>query len=143
MRITKHEFGVGQFVRTILLGSAAIALAGTAATTTSAATTTTAATATTSVAAGSDKFPRLGMYSIAGPQTYGSTFQSYAAKFHVVIINGGYENWEKNRGYSKEKVISSIKGQSSVSTRVFQYVDLNEVANSSNTGLNQFPTWYN
>ena len=142
MRITKHEFGVGQFVRTILLGSAAIALACTA-TITSAATTATAATATSSAATGSDKFPRLGMYSIAGPQTYGSAFQSYAAKFHVVIINGGYESWEKNRGYSKEKVISSIKGQSSVSTRVFQYVDLNELGNSSNTGLNQFPTWYN
>jgi len=142
MRITKPEFGVGQFVRAILLGTAAIALAGTA-TISSAATTTTAATATTSVAANSDKFPRLGMYSIGGPQTYGSSFQAYAAKFHVVIINGGYEGWEKNRGYSKETVISGIKGQSTLSTRVFQYVDLNELANSSNTGLNQFPTWYN
>jgi hypothetical protein len=130
MTSTKHGFGLGQLVRSILLGGAALAIG---------ATVTEAAAATVN----NDKFPRLGMYTIAGPQRYDSSFWSYAAKFHVVIINGSYETWQRNRGYSKESVIQGIKGQSRVGTRVFQYVDINELGNASNVGLNQFPTWYN
>src|SRR5579863_4535109 len=95
MQLINRGFGPGHRVRSVLLGSAAIALAGLAA----AATTTTTATTT------SDKFPRLGMISTGGPQKYASAFQTYAAKFNVVIINGGYEGWQKGAGYSKEQVI--------------------------------------
>ena len=52
------------------------------------------AAATASVAANNDKYPRLAIISTAGPQKYASSFQTYAAKFHVVIINGAYEGWQ-------------------------------------------------
>ena len=89
----------------------------------------TAPTPTTPI--GSDSFPRLGLLSTGGPQLYASSFRTYAAKFHMVVIGGNWEGWEKGAGYSKETVISGIKGQSVVSTRVFQYVDLNELFNST------------
>ncbi len=90
-----------------------------------------------------DNFPRLGIISTAGAQSYASSFQTFAAKFQVVIIGGNYEGWEQGAGYSKETVISGIKSQSAVNTRVFQYIDLNELYNSSNAADNWFPTWYN
>ena len=103
-------------------------------------TTTTTPPPTTS---GSDNFPRLGLLSTAGPQTYASSFQAFAAKVHMVILAGAWEGWQTGVGYSKEQVISSIKSQSHVNTRVFQYVVLNEVYNSSYTSSNGLPTWYN
>ncbi len=146
MEITKQGFGSGHLAGIALLGSAALSLAGPSAAaiaSTAAATANTPAPATTSIVATGDKFPRLGLLSTGGPQKYASSFQAYAAKFHVVIIGGGWEGWQRSAGYSKENVISGIKSQSFVSTRVFQYVDLNELYNSSNASSNPFPTWYN
>jgi hypothetical protein len=80
---------------------------------------------------GSDSFPRLGLLSTGGPQLYASSFRTYAAKFHMVVIGGNFEGWEKGAGYSKETVISGIKAQSVLSTRVFQYVNLNELFNAT------------
>lgn len=80
---------------------------------------------------GGDRFPRLGLLSTGGPQQYASSFRTYAAKFHMVVIGGNWEGWEKGTGFSKETVISGIKAQSVVSTRVFQYVNLNELFNST------------
>ena len=80
---------------------------------------------------GGDRFPRLGLLSTGGPQQYASSFRTYAAKFHMVVIGGNWEGWEKGVGFSKETVISGIKAQSVVSTRVFQYVNLNELFNST------------
>jgi hypothetical protein len=122
MSVTKRDFRVGHLARGVLLGSMAVALAG------------------PSVA--SDEFPRLGMISTGGPQKYASSFQTYAAKFNVVIIGGGWEGWQQGVGYSKETVISNIKSQSHVNTRVFQYVALNSLYNSSYASYNAFPTWY-
>jgi hypothetical protein len=68
MSTTKQRVGSGHLIRASLLGSMAIALAGTA--------------------AGSDKFPRLGIISTGGPQKYASSFQTFAAKQNVVIIGG-------------------------------------------------------
>src|SRR5882757_7063037 len=116
MVITKRGFGLGHLARVVVLGSMAVALAG--------------------PSAASDKFPHLGMISTGGPQKYGSSFQTYAAKFNVVIIGGGWEGWQQGAGYSKETVISSIKSQSYVSTRVFQYVVLNSLYNSTYSGNN-------
>ena len=99
-------------------------------------------TTTTTTTAGSDNFPRLGLLSTSGPQTYASSFQAFAAKVHMVIIAGAWEGWQTDVGYSKEQVISSIKSQSHVNTRVFQYVVLNELYNSSYTSSNGLPTWY-
>jgi hypothetical protein len=138
MRVTKQGFGSGRIVPIAVLGSMALALAGPAA-----ADVTSAAAATATASTGGDNFPRLGLLSTGGPQKYASAFQTYAAKFHMVVIGGGWEGWEKGAGYSKEKVISSIKGQSTVSTRVFQYVGINEIYNSTYASLNGFPTWYN
>jgi hypothetical protein len=137
MRITKRVLGSGRIVRIAFLGSVAIALAGL-----SAAGISSAATSTT-VSAGSDNFPRLGLLSTGGPQRYASSFRTFAAKFHMVIIGGTYEGWEKGAGYSKQTVIASIKSQSFVNTRVFQYIGLNELYNSTYASYNGFPTWYN
>jgi hypothetical protein len=122
MVVTKRGFGVGHVARAVLLGSMAVALAG--------------------PSAAGDKFPRLGMISTGGPQKYGSTFQPYAAKFNVVIIGGGWEGWQQSAGYSKETVISNIKSQSYVNTRVFQYIALNSLYNSTYASSNAYPTWY-
>jgi len=82
---------------------------------------------------GGDDFPRLGLVSTAGPQKYASSFQTFAAKFHMVVIGGSFENWEQNVGYTKESVIQGMKSRSNVNTRVFQYVELNSLYNSGNT----------
>ena len=60
-----------------------------------------------------------------------ASFQTFAAKFQIVVIGANYEGWEKDVGYSKETVILGIKSQSNVSTRVFQYVGLNSLYNST------------
>ena len=79
-------------------------------------------------AAGADDFPRLGLISIGGPQAYASTFQPFAAKVHMVIIGGNWEGWQTGKSYDKETFISGVKAQSKVHTRIFQYVNLNEMA---------------
>ena len=117
--------------------------ASTTPTTPAASTTSTPPAASKTADTGSDNFPRLGLISTAGPQTYASSFQTFAAKFHMVVIGGNFEGWEKDVGYSKEKVIASIKSQSFVNTRVFQYIDLNELYDSTHAKDNWFPTWYN
>ena len=125
MKTTKRGFGSSRIVAIAFLGSMATALASAAA------------------ATNSDNFPRIGLLSTGGPQKYASSFQTYAAKFQVVIIGGNYEGWERGAGYSKEKVIQSIKSQSTVDTRVFQYVALNELYNTTYASLNPLAGWYN
>jgi hypothetical protein len=71
-------------------------------------------------------FPRLGSYYIGGSQSYDAAFQTWAARFHVDILGGDWEGWEQGRGYTKEDVIKSIKAQSTIDSKVFQYVNLNE-----------------
>jgi len=78
-------------------------------------------------AVGADDFPRLGLISIGGPQAYASTFEPFAAKVHMVIIGGNWEGWQTGRSYDKETFISGVKSQSKVHTRIFQYVNLNEM----------------
>ena len=129
MQTAKRGVGSGYLAQIVFLGSTALTLAG-------------PSIAATTAANTGDKFPRLGMISTAGPQKYASAFQTYAAKFNVVVIGGGYEGWQKGAGYSKETVISNIKSQSFANTRVFQYVALNEVYNSTYAADNPFPTWY-
>ena len=126
MRITKRAFGSDRLFQSLLfLGSAALALAVPLA------------------ATASDNFPHIGTLSTGGPQRYASSFQAYAAKFHMVIIGGSWETWEKQAGYSKETVIAGIKGQSHVSTRVFQYVQLNALYCTAYASYNAYPHFYN
>jgi len=122
MNTTKQRVGSGHLIRAVLLGSMAVALAG-------------AATA-------GDKFPRVGIISTGGPQRYASSFQTFAAKQNLVIIGGGWEGWQQGTGYSKQTVISNIKSQSHVNTRVFQYIQLNSVFNATYAASNGLPTWY-
>ena len=87
-----------------------------------------------------DTFPRLAYLAIGGSQAFNSTYQANAAKVHLDIIGGGWEGWGSSLGYDKETVISNIKAQSTVHTRVFQYVDLNEMYfNQASSG---FPTYW-
>jgi hypothetical protein len=136
-----HKASLAAFA-IVVQGTPASSAGTTTATGTTVSTGTGTTTSTAATTAGSDNFPRLGLLSTGGPQTYANSFQAYAAKFHMVVIGGDFEGWEKDAGYSKETVISSIKGQSRVSTRVFQYVDLNELYNSTNADGNWLPTWY-
>jgi len=123
MVVNKRKVGVGQLAGFVLASSIALAAAG--------------------PAGAADKFPRLGIISTGGPQKYASSFQTFAAKHNVVIIGGNWEGWQKSAGYSKQTVIGSIKSQSQVGTRVFQYVLLNSLYNSTYASSNAFPTWYN
>src|ERR1700722_6391845 len=125
MKTAKRGFGSSRIVAIAFLGSMATVLASAAA------------------ATNSDNFPRIGLLSTGGPQKYASSFQTYAAKFQVVVIGGNYEGWERGAGYSKEKVIQSIKSQSTVDTRVFQYVALNELYNTTYASLNPLAGWNN
>jgi hypothetical protein len=88
----------------------------------------------------SPSFPRLGIYAIGGSgslgQAYGTETQWMMSKHHLVVIAGSYEGWASNRGYSREQVVTSIKNQSAVGTKVFQYVILESVAQPI-----QLPTW--
>jgi hypothetical protein len=143
MGIAKRGVGSGRIVRIAFLGSVGIALAGGGGADASGSSATATTSSTSIAATGSDNFPRLGLLSTAGPQKYASSFQTYAAKFHMVIIGGNYEGWERGAGYSKERVIASIKSQSFVNTRVFQYIGLNELYNSTYASYNWCPTWYN
>jgi len=123
MNVTKLGFVSHRIARIAMLGSMALAVAG-------------------PCAAQTDNFPHLGLLSIGGPQKYAAPFRTYAAKYHMVVIGGNWEGWQQGAGYSKETVISSIKSQSFVRTRVFQYVSLNTLYNSTYANLNQFPTYY-
>jgi len=88
-----------------------------------------------------DAFPRLAYLAIAGSQTYNSTYQTNAARVPIDVIGGNWEGWGSSLSYDKEDVIASIKAQSTVHTRVFQYVDLNEMSFAlSGTG---FETYWN
>lgn len=121
MNVTKLGFVSRRIVRKALLGSIGLAVAG-------------------SCAAQTDNFPHIGLLSLGGAQKYAAPFQTYAAKFQMVVIGGDWEGWQTGAGYSKEKVISTIKTQSFVQTRVFQYVSLHALY--SNASQNRFPTWY-
>lgn len=125
MKLTKLGFVSDRTARLALLGSVALAIAGPAA------------------AQNTDNFPRVGLLSTAGAQKYAAPFQTYAAKFNMVVIGGDFETWERGAGYSKEKVISSIKTQSRVHTRVFQYIALNALYDSTYASNNPLPHWYN
>ncbi|MGA3131489.1 MAG: IPT/TIG domain-containing protein [Terracidiphilus sp.] len=88
-----------------------------------------------------DAFPRLAYLATGGPQTYNSTYQTNAAKVPLDIIGGNWEGWGSTLSYDKEDVIASIKAQSTVNTRVFQYVDLNELSFALNGS--GFETYWN
>jgi hypothetical protein len=68
-----------------------------------------------------DNYPRLGGMYGGGAQNYDPGFQTYAARLHIVVISGSWPGWETSRGYTKQTVISSIKAQSTIGTRVFQW----------------------
>lgn len=68
-------------------------------------------------------FPRLGMIYIGGDQTYPSTAWPIMAKFNVVIMGAGYENWG-NSGRTRESRVDAIHSASTVGTKVFQYVEM-------------------
>ena len=91
--------------------------------------------------ASGDTFPRLAYFATGTPQTYDSTYQADAAKVHLAVLGGSYEGWGSTLGYDKQAVISSIKAQTKVGTRVFQYVDLNEMTFlQSNSGFSTYWT---
>jgi hypothetical protein len=127
MGISKRGVGSGRIASIALMGCVASALA---------------AGPSLAATTNTDNFPRLGLLSTGGPQKYASSFQTYAAKFQMVIIGGNYEGWQRGAGYSKETVINNIKSQSRVNTHVFQYLCLNELYNTSYAAKNGLATWY-
>lgn len=87
-----------------------------------------------------DTFPRLAYLAIGGSQAFNSTYQANAAKVPLDIIGGDWEGWGSSLGYDKQTVIQNIKALSTVSTRVFQYVDLNEMYFAQ--ASSGFPTYW-
>jgi hypothetical protein len=75
-----------------------------------------------------DNYPRLLSILQSGSiqNTYDSAFQTWASKIQLNILGGNWEGWEQAAGRTKEQVIAGIKSQSSVSSRVYQYVNMNE-----------------
>lgn len=88
-------------------------------------------------------FPRLGIYAISGSQTYPAAMQEKLARFHVVFIGGNWEGWENGRGYTREDVVTNIKAESQIGTKVFQYVIFEAVWDDHTTGHTTpwNPTW--
>jgi hypothetical protein len=74
-------------------------------------------------------FPRLGLIGIAYDQNYEPDTWSTYAKFNVVIIGGNWEIWPEGAGitWTREDVVKGIKAASTIGTKVFQYVDYNEM----------------
>ena len=87
-------------------------------------------------------FPRLGIYTISGSQTYPEEMQEKLARFHVVFMGGNWEGWENNRGYTREHVVSEIKRLSQIGTKVFQYVIFEAVWDDDTNHQDAWnPTW--
>lgn len=72
-------------------------------------------------------FPRLGLIAIGHDQSYPPANWPTFGKFHLIIIGGNYEIWGDSRAYTREDVVKGIKAASPVSSRVFQYVNYNEI----------------
>lgn len=93
-------------------------------------------------------FPRLGLIAIAYDQNYEPANWSTYAKFNVVIIGGNWEIWPEGAGitWTREDVVKGIKAASTIGTKVFQYVDYNELnpsgAAASGTDPNDPNSWY-
>lgn len=84
-------------------------------------------------------FPRLGMLYIGGDQTYPASTWPIMAKFNVVVIGGGRENWGDSRAWTREDVVDGVHAASKVGTKVFQYLEFESVA--TNPSLDIYPTF--
>jgi len=84
-------------------------------------------------------FPRLGIISIGGDQTYQPSMQPILAKFNVAVIGGDWEGWGDNRAWTREQVVQGIHADSTVGTKIFQYVDFESV--NDNSGSDIYPTY--
>jgi hypothetical protein len=75
-----------------------------------------------------DDYPHLASVLQSGSvqNTYDGTFQAWASRIHLVILGGNWEGWEQGAGRTKEQVITGIKTPSTIHSRVYQYVNLNE-----------------
>ena len=76
-------------------------------------------------------YPRLGLIYIGGDQTYPETAWPTMAKFNVVIMGAGYENWGRS-DRTRESRVDAIHSLSKVGTKVFQYVEM-ESQHATNT----------
>lgn len=89
-------------------------------------------------------YPRLGGYPIGSPQNYGDpAFLGVAPKYHVVIVS----NWPgfSNNGMTMAQVFQAIKKASTVGTKLFSYININETETyQEQTLLNQVTSqhWY-
>ncbi len=88
------------------------------------------------VASFNPPFPRVASYRIGGSQVYDSTFQTWAANQSLVILGGNWEGWADS-GRNRETVVTSIKSQSTLGTKVLQY----GLADHVNTANDPFPTF--
>jgi hypothetical protein len=70
-------------------------------------------------------YPRLGGYPIGSPQSYGDpAFLAVAPRYHVVIVS----NWPgfSNNGMTMAQVFGAVKSKSTVGTKLFSYINVNE-----------------
>jgi len=62
-------------------------------------------------------FPRLGMIYIGGDQTYSLSTWPVTAKFNMVVMGGGRENWGDNRAWPREDVVNGVHNSKKTSTQ--------------------------
>jgi hypothetical protein len=67
------------------------------------------------------------MIYIGGDQSYPASTWPIMAKFNVVIMGGGRENWGDSRAWTREDVVNGVHAASMVGTKVFQYVEFESV----------------
>lgn len=86
-------------------------------------------------------FPRLGLIYIGGDQTYPETAWPVMAKFNVVIMGAGYENWGRS-SRTRESRVDAIHSLSKVDTKVFQYVEMESqhATNAFDTATGEWTT---
>ena len=86
-------------------------------------------------------FPRLGAYPIGGLADYESDyFRARAPKYHVLILTQ-WPSWQWGRSMTMAQVMQDIKTRSAVGTRMFIYVNNNEMTDPTTSGEAYFPVW--
>jgi hypothetical protein len=95
------------------------------------------------------RFPRLGAYPIGGLADYESDyFRTRAPKYHALILTQ-WPGWqfgtrlhpETGLHWTMAEVMQDIKARSNVGTRMFIYVNNNEMSDPTNSGDAYFPVW--
>jgi len=86
-------------------------------------------------------FPRLGAYPIGAPHNYDSpAFRDIARKYHVVIVTQ-WPGWQSGRSMTMPQVMQDVKARSTVGTKMFTYVIIQEQPANQGPTDAYYPVW--